>query len=115
MERAFFTSQIRLNVISILLTRLMTVHNNITKPTPMKTPPLVCERYELTKERMASVVSIFPPKPLRNWCSIRLSNPKPRATANKMASIGTMASSVLYVSAEALLAIRSLVNRLIQR
>ena len=44
MERAFFTSQIRLNVISILLTRLMTVHNNITKPTPMKTPPLVCER-----------------------------------------------------------------------
>ena len=33
----------------------------------------------------------------------------------KRQSIGTMASSVLYVSAEALLAIRSLVNRLIQR
>ena len=40
----FFTSQIRLKVISILLTRLITVHNNITKPTPMKIPPLVCER-----------------------------------------------------------------------
>ena len=37
------------------------------------------------------MVSVGPPKPLTIWLSIRLSNPKPRAMANKMARIGTMA------------------------
>ena len=46
---------------------------------------------------------------------IRLSKPNPRAMANTMAKMGTIASKVLYVSADALFTSLSLVKRLMQR
>ena len=67
----------------------------MTRPTPIKIPFLVCDRYESTNCRIISVASVEPPKPSRNWLSIKVETPNPRAMAKRMASMGTMASRVL--------------------
>ena len=49
---AFFTCQMRLKVISMLLIRLSTVHNNMIRPTPMNMPFLVCDKMCIRDRRM---------------------------------------------------------------
>ena len=82
------------------------VQNNITRPTPIKTPAFGVHQIRVNQAENGFGSRTLSFKTATELGFQQVEKPNPRAMANRMARMGMIESRVLYVSADALFKIR---------